>query len=108
MSYTLALSNGKVFTGLAISGTCFVSNSPVYEADFTGGMNRVVLSGTSDDEFSAAPYENGELPLVRFGRVFQADGKYYFYLEAVSSEELARESTRADVDYLAMMTGVEL
>lgn len=108
MSYTLALSNGKVFTGLAISGTCFVSNSPVYEADFTGGMNRVVLSGTSDDEFSAAPYENGELPLVRFGRVFQADGKYYFYFEAVSSEELARESTRADVDYLAMMTGVEL
>ena len=108
MSYTLALSNGKVFTGLAISGTCFVSNSPVYEADFTGGMNRVVLSGTPDNEFAAAPYETGELPLARFGRVFQADGKYYFYFETVSPEELERESARADIDYLAMMMEVEL
>ncbi len=108
MSYTLALSNGKVFTGLDVSGTCFVSNTPVHAEDFTGGMNRVVLSGTPDDEFSAAPYENGELPLVRFGRVFQADGKYYFYFETVSQEELERESARADIDYLAMMMEVEL
>ena len=108
MSYTVTLSNGKAFTDLAVSGSCFVSEQPVLEEDFTGGLRRVVLSGAAGDEEQPAPFENGEHFGLRLACVFQTDGKYYFALNQLSEEQLAREQSRADIDYLALMTGVEL
>ena len=108
MSYTLTLGNGKSFTDLTVSGTCFVSKTPVNAEDFSGGMNRVILSGTPASDFERAPFANGELPKCRFGNVFPADGIYYFYFEPISPEELAQMKAEADIDYLALMTGVEL
>ncbi|MBQ2615881.1 MAG: hypothetical protein IJF90_03390 [Synergistaceae bacterium] len=108
MSYSIALGNGKVFTGLKANGTCFVSASEVKASDFEGGMSSVVLSGSAGENESNAPYELGRIPRVKFGGVFQADGEYYFYFEQMSESEYALEQTRADVDYVAIMTGVEL
>ena len=112
MSYTLTLSNGKVFTDLAVSGSCFVSVTELRAEDFAGGMSHVILSGAPDkigeEEGVKAPYENGVLEHVSFGGVFKADGKWYVYFERPADSELEAMKTRADVDYIAVMTGVEL
>ena len=108
MSYTLTLSNGKVFSGLEVSGTCFVSGQPITEADFDGGLRHVVLAGTPEEFGETAPFEIGELPTVKLGSVFMVGDKYYFSIEPIDQTTLERERNRADIEYLAMMTGVEL
>ena len=107
--YTLTLSNGKVFTGLEVNGSCFVSKVEVKASDFDGGMKKVTLSGTpASEEDYGAPFPNGDIPRAKLGGVFPADGLWYFWLEQMSDEEFARAKDRADIDYIALMTGVEL
>ena len=108
MSYTLTLGNGKVLSGLDVSGTCFVSGEAVSEADFSGGLRHAVLAGEPEEFGETAPFENGELPTSRLGSVFMIGDKYYFSIEQIDGAVLERERSRADIEYLAMMTGVEL
>ena len=108
MSCTISLSNGKVFTGLDVNNNCFVSKTPVYESDFEGGLKRVVLSGSIEQDGETVPIEPRELLHMKLGRVFQVEGLYYFYFEEMTQQELEHLQDRADIDYLAVMSGVEL
>ena len=108
MIYTITLSNGKVFSALKMSGSCFVSKTAVKAEDFSGGLKKVVVHGVGD-----APEEQGldvreELYSCELGGVFTVEGEYYFWLNVPTAQELESMKARADVDYLALMTGVEL
>ena len=108
MSYTLSLSNGKTFSGLDVNGNCFTSKVKISAEDFSGGLAHVTLSGEPDTDCGHAPFENGELPACRLGGVFFCDGLWYFWLMPYSEEELEHLQDRADIEYLAMMSEVEL
>ena len=107
MSYTVTLSNGVELKNLTLNGNCFVSKAPVSEQTFSGGLNRVVITGTQDG-FEPSAYELGEHRAMELGGVFRLEGEYYFWLSEPDAEQLARLKDRADIDYLAMMMGVEI
>ena len=105
MSYTIELSNGKVFTGLSLSGTCYVSKTAVKESDFAGGL-RLVKERHSEEGMPCEMVR--EMEHAELGGVFTVDGEYHFWFVERSAEEKALMKLRADTEYVAMMTGVEL
>ncbi len=106
MSYRVELSNGKVFSGLKMSGTCYVSPVEVKESDFAGGLRSVKVIHVSEDEPSHT--EERTLTGAELGGVFKCDGEWEFWFMERSAEEMARLQDRADIEYVAMMTGVEI
>ena len=108
MSYTVKLTDGTTLSGLRVSGTCFVSKEPVREEMFACGTKTVTIRGVGEDAVVESPYGAGEIEGLEFGRVFTVDGEYYFYFTRLSEAELAALRGRADIEYIAMMTGVEL
>ena len=105
MSYTVELSNGKVFTGLEQNGTCYVSKVEVKASDFAGGTRRVKVKQIVEGQPTAM---ETELECAELGSVFQVDGEWYFWFVERSAEELERMKDRADIEYLAMMSEVEI
>ena len=105
MSYTVTLSNGKVFTGLSINGSCYVSKQEVKASDFAGGLRLVRVSAVGEEAEGFAPRE---IVGAELGSVFKLEDGWYFWLNERSAEEREREQLRADVDYVALMTGVEI
>ena len=108
MSYSVTLSNGNVLSGLQVSGTCFVSKTPVSAEMFSDWNGKLSISGSRDAGQEPCPYEVGEHEHMGLDRVFTVDGEWYFYLTEPSAEELEKLKTQADIEYIAMMTGVEL
>ena len=106
MKCTVELSSGKVFSGLEPSGDCFVSGSEVKAEDFAGGLRLVRVKYEPEAEGEGS-YEY-ELACPRLGGVKKMLGKWYFWFQASSEAERAAEKAQADVEYVAMMTGVEL
>ncbi len=108
MSYKLTLSSGKVITGAEVSGTCFAVKYEVQASEFGDGLFSVKIEPEGELEAgSEVPY-GGELQGAKLGRVFRLGEEWYFYFEAKSAEELERMKDRADIEYVAMMTGVKL
>ena len=105
MKYDVELSNGKKFSGLKMSGSCFVTEESVNESDFAGGLSLVKVKEYGDDGEVLLEYER---ELVELGGVFKVDGEMYLWFLERSEEEKARLKLSADVEYVAMMTGVEL
>ena len=108
MSYTLRVKNGVVLTGLKVSGTCFETEQAVSGEMFASGPLKMSIEGIGEDAGKPSPYGLGEVEGWEFERVFESSGKYVFYFTRLSEEELARLQDRADIEYIAMMTGVEL
>ncbi len=75
---------------------------------FSGKLDRVRVSVNPGSD--AADYEGiaGEHIAMELGGIFEADGEWYFWLREPDAQELARMKDRADIEYIAMMTGVEL
>ena len=108
MIYTVTLSNGKVFSGLRMSGTCFVSKSEVKAEDFSGGLKKVHVHAAGNSSEEAGLNETYELGYCELGGVFVVEGEYYFWLNEPDAAEVSRLKAEADIEYIAMMTGVEL
>ena len=108
MSYSITLSNGRVFTGLKVAGTGFTTTQPISADMFDGGMGTVKIQGVGEDANNPSPYGNGTFSDLEFGDVMVIEGEKYFYFLRLSAEQLALRQLRADIEYTAMMSGVEL
>lgn len=108
MSYTVIFSNGKAFSGLEAAGDYFKSKSPVSSEDITAGLSRVVISASGGSEEFGAPTLPGTYTDLELFNMFEANGEWYFCLRQKDNTEAEALKDRADIDYIAMMTGVEL
>lgn len=98
-TYTVTLADGTVLAGLRLNGNNFISGTAVDAAVFTGNCSPVVIS----DGAAEKVYQNMELV-----QIVETGGEYWFVLRELTEKELADIKTRADIEYLAMMTNVEL
>lgn len=108
MSYSVTLSNGKSFGSLGVSGDYFVSKEAVSAADLAEGMDRVIISGEPAEGESWPPIAAGVYTNLDVVHVFRADGESYICIREHDTSEAEALRDRADIEYLAMMTGVEL
>lgn len=100
--YKLELSSGKILDGLTLSGNTFKSTSEVKLPDFAGGLSEVKAVGSEEGEGSFELH-NAKVLFVR-----SVGSEWWFALGEYSAEELTALKLRADVEYVAMMAGVEL
>lgn len=97
--YKITLSDGTVLGNLRLNGTNFISESAVTEDMFAGNCCRLVINDGEHDTI----FENMELIHVTV-----VDGKYWFAFRELTTEEIANIKMQSDIEYLAMMTGIEL
>ena len=100
--YSVTISGCQPITGLRLSGNNFVSEAEVSEADFAALPCGVEIASDGEDyEGIAGTHACMELVQVKK----YADG-WYFILRDIEATELSR--LEAKVDYIAMMSGVEV
>lgn len=98
--YKVTLADGTVIDGLKMNGNNFISLSPIKAAVFDGNCSPIIISNDETDE----THENMELVQI----TPNDDGEYWFVLRDISEKELAQIKMQSDIEYIAMMAGVEL
>ena len=111
-TFTVTLADGTQLGGLELNGNNFVSKTEVTEGTFKGKLGRVVIAGDAEADEAGLIGEHENMELVQIAHYTQAthgceDG-YYFVLRDIPAAELETLRNRGDIDYIAMMTGVEL
>lgn len=99
-TYKITLSDGTIVENLKMNGNNFISKNEILEDIFIGNLSSVSIE---DSEGTVEVHSNMELVQVkRYGN------EYWFILRDLTEDELVKISQRADLEYVAMMTGVEL
>ena len=98
-TYTITLADGTVLDNLKLNGDNFISNTAINADIFDENCYTVIIS----DGVNSETY-NMELVQV----TEQEPGKYWFVLRELSASELARIKMQSDIEYVAMMAGIEL
>ena len=93
---TIALSNGTELTGLELNGNNYISPEKLTEDTFADGLSPVVINGE----------EHEQMALVQC--IQHADGRTWFILRDVTAEEVANAKLRSDIDFIALMSDVDL
>lgn len=102
-SWKITLANGTRLENLRLNGNNFISDTEITADIFNGNLSKVVIEGIEDGKESVQQYEHMELVQI----VHYEDG-YYFILRELSQDELQRIKTQADIEYLAMMSDIDL
>lgn len=100
--FTITLADGTEIPNLHLNGNNWVSEEPVYLDQFIGKLGSVSITDGEETKY----YENLKiLPLIQHyeGSTALVPG-YYFVLQPITKEEMLY----ANVDYLSMMTGIDL
>lgn len=93
---TIALSNGTELTGLELNGNNYISPEKLTEDTFADGLSPVVINGE----------EHEQMALVQC--IQHADGRTWFILRDATAEEVANAKLRSDIDFIALMSDIEL
>lgn len=98
--YTITLADGTILDNLKLNGNNFISNTVINADIFDYNCSPVIIS----DGVNSETHNNMELVQL----IEQEPGKYWFVLRELSASELARIKMQSDIEYVAMMAGIEL
>lgn len=102
-SWKITLADGTQLKDLRLNGNNFISETEITEDIFEGNLSKVVMEGPENGQEVKKEYEHMQLIQI----VHYEDG-YYFALRELSQDELQRIKTQADIEYLAMMSDIDL
>lgn len=102
-AWKITFADGGVIDGLRLNGNNFVSESEVTEEMFRGKLSRVKIDGPADDDYAGLRGSHGPMELVQVKRY--DDGWYFILLDAQITE---LDKVRSDIEYIAMMAGIDL
>ena len=97
--YRITLHDGTVINNLALNGNNFISSTKVTEDTFAYGLTGVQI------QIGDTVEEHEEMELVQ---ILKIEGRYWFVLRDLTAQELVNKKTKSDIEYLAMMSDVEL
>ena len=97
--YKITLSDETVLDNLRLNGNNFISSSEINESVFDGNCSIVTINYGQKDEVHM------NTVLVQITKV---DDKYWFVLREVPETELAFVKMQSDIEYVAMMSEIEL
>lgn len=97
--YTITLSDGSQITDLHLNGNNFISQNKITKEMFEGKLSHVTIAS----EYYAEEHENMELV-----QITQYNGEYWFVLVEIPESEMRIRKLISNMDYLAMMTDVDI
>lgn len=97
--YKITLADGTVIDNLKLNGNNFISPVEIDETIFDGNcLNVTINDGEKDDV-----HTNMELV-----QIIKVNDKYWFVLRDVPETELAFVKMQSDIEYVAMISEIEL
>ena len=96
---TIMLSDGTTLSNLEVNGDNFISHTEITESIFLNKLSPVSID--TDNEHIIHPH----MDLVQ---IIQVGHDWWFVLRDITDAELAQTKLRSDIDFLAMMTDVDL
>ena len=111
--YKIKLSDGTEITNLKVNGDYFVSQEKLTEDDFKGKLSNVEITGENESEFDApllGTYKNLILVSCEYREPLYMPefNGYWIYLRERTPQELKEEILNAKIEYVAMMTDIEI
>ena len=97
--WTVTLDDGTTIGGLTLSGNNFISDTELTPEMFDGKLSKI----TATDGDNTLEWNNAELV-----QITHPDSRWWFVLRELSPEELFRATTKAKLDYLALVTDTDL
>lgn len=97
--YKITLADGTVLDNLRLNGNNYISDTELTTDTFLGNLGMVTINDGEKDTV----YENMDLV-----QIVKYDNEYWFILRTMTKKELQDIKNRSDIDYIAMMTDVEL
>ena len=105
-TFTVTLADGTSISNLELNGNNFISKTELTPETFSGKLSKVKIEGPEDcfdDAGLIGEHKNMELVQVK-----KYGDEYWFILRDLSQEELKELKNRGDIEYIAMMSGIEL
>lgn len=100
-SFKITLADGTQLKDLKLSGNNYISKTKIIEEDFEGKLSKVIIE--NETQKTSEEFEHMELV-----QIVHYENGYYFILRELSADELDKIKTKADIEYLAMMTDIDL
>lgn len=97
--YEIILADGTVIENLRLNGNNYISSVVISSSVFTNNCSPVVISDGLNNE----THDNMELV-----QVTEVNGECWFVLRDISAIELKQLKLQSDIEYVAMMSGIEL
>ena len=97
--YRIALANGTEIGNLRLNGNNFISDTPIDAAIFEGNCSPVIINDGEKDE----THENMELV-----QAVPVGEECWFILRDITAAELEKIKMQSDIEYVAMMAGIEI
>lgn len=97
--WKITLSDKSEITNLDLNGNNFISKKKITEDMFDGNLNGVTISNGEHEEF------HKQMDLVQ---ILEKEGEWWFILRDIPQAELQHIKDRADIEYIAMMSDIEL
>ena len=88
-----------------LNGNNLISKTKVTEETFRGKLSKVMITGDAEADEAGLIGEHHNMELVQ---VKKYGAEYWFILREIPAAVLEKLQDRADIDYIAMMTGVTL
>ncbi len=102
--YTITLNDGTTITGLTFERNIFWSNAQLRPEMFRGKLNPVIITSTEDDDTGIT----GEHAHMELCYAKPMEGKYALALNDIPDDRWEMEKLRANQEYIAMMSGIQL
>lgn len=107
--YTITLNDGTKIDGLTLKNNCLVSSKPVTVAQLAGKLNPVTIAGTKgdsdDDDYSGLVGSHAHMEVAY---IKERDGTYHIALADIPDDLWDMAELKANVAYIAMMSGITL
>ncbi len=107
--YSITLNDGSKLEGFTLKNNCLVTDKAITAATFAGKLNPVTIAGTKgdndDEDFGGLI---GTHPHMEVAYIKQDGNTYRLALSDIPAWLWEREQLKANVEFLAMMTGVTL
>lgn len=98
-TYKITLADGAVIDNLKLNGNNFISKTRIAAEMFLDNCSPVIVSDGENNDV----HENVELV-----RLSEMNGEYWFVLRDIPADELEKIKMQSDIEYVAMMAGIEL
>ncbi|MBR0035371.1 MAG: hypothetical protein IJP54_06815 [Synergistaceae bacterium] len=104
--YVITLSDGTRLENLKLNGNNFITTHEISEATFSGKLSHVKIECNDDDmKLGGIRGEFSNMELVQCKKY---GAEWWFILREIPQEKYELLRLAGNVDYVAMMTGVEL
>lgn len=99
-SWKIELSDGTKLENLGLNGNNFISETKITEDDFRGKLSHVIVK-----QGEKVIQELNHAELVQ---IVQGKEGHYFVLRELSEQEMNMIKIQGNIEYIAMMTDVDL